>query len=93
MARRRWENLKETENKNDSDESFFNGADVQVILKNGFKLFGKCLKMNDYGIFLETKQKRSFINFDDILHILEDEGTPQRPKREQWNYIEDGKIE
>lgn len=46
------------------------GKFCKVVEKNGFVLFGFVVDINDFGIFLETDQKTSFISFTKIEEII-----------------------
>jgi len=49
------------------------GKRVKLIKSDGFVLYGKIVKSEQYGVLFQTKQKLSFISFSSIREITPDE--------------------
>ena len=45
------------------------GTYVKLVKKDGFTLYGSIIDSNDYGVYLKTPQKTSYISFEFIGEI------------------------
>jgi hypothetical protein len=54
------------------NELFLN-KQIKLIKQDGFVLYGKLISIEQYGVYLQTPQKTSFIAFANVKEISLDE--------------------